>query len=122
MEQNSVFQDCDDKDKLAYHLFVEDEGHIIAYLRILPRGIKYDEISIGRVVVSKQHRGKGIAREMMLKAIRFIEDNLNESEIRISAQAYLLNFYKSMGFKQVSEIYLLDGIKHIEMLYKSHTM
>ena len=97
MEQNSVFQNCDDKDQLAYHLFVEDESHIIAYLRILPRGVKYDEISIGRVVVSKQHRGKGIARQMMLKAIKYVEEVLNESDIRFSAQAYLLHFYQSMG-------------------------
>ena len=123
VEQNCIYQDCDDKDKNAYHLFLDDEGEIIAYLRILEKGISYDEISLGRVAVSKKHRGNGIAKEMILKAIEFVEKTLTESEIKIAAQAYLLNFYKNLGFKQVSDIYLADdNIEHVKMLYKSHTM
>ena len=118
VEQDCVYDDCDNKDQKAHHLFLEDNNKIIAGLRILNKGVSYDEISIGRVVVSKEYRKKGISREMMRKAIDFIENNLNENEIRISAQAYLVNFYKSIGFKEVSKEYLEDNIPHIEMLYK----
>lgn len=118
VEQECPYLDCDDKDLNSYHLFSEENGEVVAYLRILEKGVSYDEISIGRVAVKKTYRGKGISREMMLKAIEFVENNLNESTIKIQAQAYLLNFYSSLGFKAVSEEYLEDNIPHIDMLYK----
>lgn len=118
VEQECAYLDCDDKDLNSYHLFCEENGEVAAYLRILKKGVSYDEISIGRVVVKKNYCGKGIAREMMLKAIEFIENTLKEDTIKIQAQAYLLNFYSSLGFKAVSEEYLEDNIPHIDMLYK----
>jgi len=58
---------------------------------------------------------------MMKKAIGYINNQLNETSIRIEAQAYLIDFYKSLGFKQTSEVFLEDNIPHIEMLYtKNH--
>ncbi|MCM1989465.1 GNAT family N-acetyltransferase [Oceanirhabdus seepicola] len=118
VEQECIYQDCDNKDKNAYHLFVEENSEIIAYLRILEKGISYDEISIGRVVVAKEQRKKGLARKIMMKAIDFIQEELNEYEIRISAQEYLIDFYKSLGFEEVSEVYLEDSLPHKEMLYR----
>lgn len=118
VEQQCVYQDCDGKDESAYHLYLKDNNKIIAYLRILKKGVSFDEISIGRVLVHKNYRGKGISREMMLKAINFIELNLNEKEIKIQAQSYLVNFYGSLGFREVSNEYLEDNIPHIDMLYK----
>ena len=118
VEQKCPYQDCDGKDKKSYNLYFQDGGKIIAYLRILKKGVSYDEISIGRVLVLKNYRGKGIAREMLLKAINFVELNLNEKEIKIQAQTYLVNFYRSLGFKEISKEYLEDNIPHIDMLYK----
>jgi ElaA protein len=118
VEQKCAYLDCDSKDKNSYHLFAKKNGEIIAYLRILEKGVSYDETSIGRVTVSKNYRGKGISRDMMIKAIDFIEHNLNENEIKIQAQSYLLNFYKSLGFNEISNVYLEDNIPHIDMLYK----
>lgn len=118
VEQECPYQDCDDKDEKSYHLFAEENGEIVAYSRIIEKGVSYDEISIGRVTVKKSYRGKGISREMLSKAIEFIEKDLKETEIKIQAQAYLLNFYKSFGFKEVSEEYLEDNIPHIDMVYK----
>lgn len=119
VEQECPFNDCDGNDENCYHLYLEENEEILAYLRIVEKGISYDEISIGRVVVSKDARGRGIARKLMLKGIEFIKKELNENEIRISAQAYLVDFYKSLGFEEVSEVYLEDNIPHIEMLYKT---
>ncbi len=44
-----------------------------------------------------------------------------KKKIKISAQAYLLDFYRSLGFNEVSEVYLEDNIPHIDMLYKKNT-
>lgn len=118
VEQQCAYQDCDNKDKKALHLFLRDKDEIIAYLRILEKGVSYNEISIGRVAIDKKYRGKGLAREMMLVVLKYIDENLHEREIRISAQAYLVKFYKSLGFCEVSEQYLEDNIPHVEMLFK----
>ncbi len=68
--------------------------------------------------MDKDYRGKGLARKSILQAIDFIQNNLKENSIRISAQHYLMDFYKSFGFKPVSGVYLEDNIPHIEMLYR----
>lgn len=60
VEQNCVYQDMDSRDKISYHLFLEDEEEVIAYLRILPKGVSYPEASIGRVLTKAAYRKKGI--------------------------------------------------------------
>jgi ElaA protein len=119
VEQQCIYQDCDGKDKTSYHLFSKVDNEIIFYLRILEKDVSYNEVSIGRVLVSKKYRGKNLGKQMMMAAIEFIEDSLNEKEIRISAQNYLIKFYSNLKFVKVSDVYLEDDIPHIEMLYKS---
>lgn len=118
VEQQCAYQDCDGKDEKSYHLYLQNQGEIAGYLRILPKGVSFNELSIGRVLVNKSYRGKGIAREMMLKALDFIEKELKETEVKISAQVYLIDFYRSLGFKETSKEYLEDNIPHIDMIYK----
>ena len=118
VEQDCPYQDLDDKDKNAYHLFVEDNGLVVAVLRILPEGVSFEDMAIGRLIVKKSYRGRGISKKMMNKAINFIINDLNKSKIRLSGQAYLIDFYESLGFKRVSDVYLEDGIDHYEFLYE----
>lgn len=118
VEQNCPYQDLDDKDQSSYHLFLEDNGQIIAVLRILPENIAYKEMAIGRLIVKKSYRGKGISRKMMVRAMEFITEDLGKEKIRLSGQAYLSDFYQSLGFEKVSEMYLEDGIEHFEFLYE----
>ncbi len=118
VEQQCPYQDCDGKDQFSYHLFLEDNKEIIAYCRIVEKGVSYDNMSIGRVLVIEKYRRKGVARKMLINAIRFIEENLNETTIRISGQLYLKDFYKNLDFKEVTDVYLEDNIPHIEMLYQ----
>ena len=117
VEQESAYLDCDNKDKQSYHLFSIEDGKILSYVRILDKEVSYNEMSIGRVLVQKEARKLGLARKTLQKAIFFIIDNKKEDSIRISAQSYLTNFYKSLGFKEVGNIYDNNGIPHIEMLY-----
>ena len=119
VEQTCIYQDLDLKDKKAYHLFCENNGEIAAYLRILDKGVSYPEISIGRVLTRETNRRIGLAREMMQKAISFVEEELSEMQIRISAQLYLKQFYESLGFLITSEVYLEDDIEHIDMVRRA---
>ncbi|MEF9951420.1 MAG: GNAT family N-acetyltransferase [Clostridium sp.] len=117
LEQNCTEEDCDNKDYKSYHLQIMDGDKLAAYLRIPTKGVSYDETSIGRVLVLEEYRNKGIARDMMKKAIDFIEVELGEKQIKISAQEYLVDFYSSLGFEKVSDTYLEGGIPHIKMFY-----
>ena len=121
VEQDCPYQDLDDKDKWAYHLFLEDDdgSTVIAVLRILPENIAYEDMAIGRVIVKKSHRGQGLSKVMMQKAISFIIDDLGKKRIKLSGQAYLREFYEDLGFERVSDIYLEDGIDHYEFLYEA---
>ena len=116
VEQNCVYQDLDEKDKQAIHLFYEEDNIVIAYLRILPSGVSYqDSPSIGRVVVKDNARGRGLAKKIMKEAIDYIYNNLGDSTIKISAQEYLTKFYTSLGFCINGEGYLEDDIPHFLM-------
>ena len=117
VEQNCPYPELDRKDYKAIHHFIKDNDEIVAYLRILPKGVSYDEMSIGRFIVKKDHRGRGFAKKILKNAINYIEKELNETEIRLSGQKYLEKFYNSFGFDTVSDVYLEDDIPHVEMLY-----
>ncbi|WP_113928074.1 GNAT family N-acetyltransferase [Bacillus sp. P14.5] len=116
VEQNCPYLEVDGKDPSSYHLFKEDDGEIIAYLRILPAGVSYQEVSIGRVFVKKEYRGQGLADELLSKGLEFIEKELNETTVKIQAQDYLRKFYGSFGFQPISETNLEDNIPHVDML------
>ncbi|HFU4459701.1 TPA: GNAT family N-acetyltransferase [Streptococcus suis] len=117
VEQACPYPEVDGKDSNCLHLLGTDEGELVAYLRILPAGLSYDEVSIGRVVIKPSHRGKGLGRSMMEQAIHYITNEWKESQIKIGAQAHLAMFYGSLGFEPVSEVYLEDDIPHLDMLY-----
>ena len=118
VEQNCVYQDIDQKDYYSYHLMAYDEGILVAYLRIVHPGISYDEPSIGRVLTKIGYRGRGISKNIMQSAIQKVRDVYKHSNIRISAQEYLIPFYTSLNFESVGEVYLEDDIPHIEMMHK----
>lgn len=116
VEQNCPYLEVDGKDPFSYHLFKEENGDIIAYLRVLPAGVSYQEVSIGRVFVKKEFRGQGLAEELIKKGLEFIQKELNETTVKIQAQDYLRKFYGSFGFQAISETYLEDNIPHVDML------
>ncbi|QGU94854.1 GNAT family N-acetyltransferase [Clostridium bovifaecis] len=118
VEQTCPYPECDGKDNKCFHLFAEENNEVIAYLRILPPGVSYDEAALGRVLVKEGYRRKGLAIEMINRAIKFIEEEMKLKKIKISAQQYLIDFYESFGFKVFSEGYLEDGIPHIDMIYE----
>ena len=113
MEQKIIYVDTDYKDQKCMHYFIKnDEGKIISYLRLIPKGLKYDEYSMGRVVTDANYRKKGLATHLIEEA----KNDLKGESIRISAQAYLEDYYKTLGFKTVTEPYIEEDILHIEML------
>jgi ElaA protein len=116
VEQNCVFLDMDNKDFFCDHLMGWEGEELLGYSRIVPAGISYAESSIGRIVSSPAARGRGVGRDLLQQGIETLYRIHGKKDIRIGAQYYLLKFYESFGFVQTGEIYLEDGIEHIEML------
>jgi len=115
VEQNCPYGEIDGKDPQSLHLLYKKNGEIVAYARILPPGVSYDEPSIGRVIVAKQHRKTGLAHELLAQAVKVARANYHQP-IKIGAQAHLEKYYARAGFVKTSAVYLEDGIPHIEML------
>ena len=116
VEQNCVYQDCDDKDQQSHHFMGWQQNKLVAYTRLIPAGVVYDEVSIGRVVTSPSARGTKLGKELMQRSIDKIRELYGKNAIKIGAQLYLKRFYESLGFIQCSDTYLEDGIEHIKMM------
>lgn len=116
VEQNCAYQDEDNKDFYAFHVMGWLDGDLVAYARLLPPGISFTHAAIGRVVTSASVRGSGVGKELMTEAISILYSLWGKIPIQIGAQVYIQEFYKSLGFQQISPVYLEDGIDHIEML------
>ena len=113
VEQDCVYQDIDGKDVNSIHIIGKKQEEIIAYSRIM--NLNNEFCSIGRVLVKKELRKKGIGLKLMKKSIEKAKKLYNKKKIKISAQEYLKNFYTDIGFKHTGKSYLEDGIPHIEM-------
>lgn len=117
LEQDCLYADCDNKDQVAEHLFLESNGSCLAYARLIPPGISYTGCSsIGRVLVHKQHRSAGYGKELLDRAIARLCAAYPGIPIRISAQQYLKKFYTEFDFVVESDVYLEDNIPHLEMV------
>ena len=131
VEQNCVYQDMDGDDQKSYHLWLTlagkgesrevgnvSDGQIVALARVCPAGTHMSEISIGRVITTL--RGKGYGKQMMRHAIDAAVKQFGATRIDIEAQEYAKEFYESVGFKQSSKSFMLDGIPHIKMTWKAN--
>ena len=116
VEQACIYQDADDKDLHSWHLMGWKDGRLVAYTRIVPPGVAYEYVSIGRVVTSPLIRKLGMGRELMERSIALTNQIFGKGTIKIGAQLYLKRFYESLGFIQTSDVYLEDGIEHVEMV------
>lgn len=121
LEQNCLYQDIDGLDVAAFHLMgYNPENELVAYCRLLPPGKPYDgHYSIGRVLTTKNGRGKGFGEQLMAEAMRLLKEEDPEIPVKIGAQFYLKKFYEGFGFKQIGDVYDEDGIDHIHMICPS---
>ena len=116
LEQHCIYQDVDGKDQKAFHLMGYKNDMLVAYTRMFKPGDYFKEASIGRVLVKKSFRQHRYGYDIMNASVAFIRNDLKQSTIKISAQAYLKTFYNNVGFNEVGETYLEDDIPHIAMI------
>ncbi len=113
VEQKCPYQEVDDADRAAYHVWLKDENGIEAYARVLPQGAAFPTASIGRVIAVKRRCGLG--SKIVEAAVNVARIYLNAGKITIEAQVYARSLYEKHGFRQTSEEFLEDGIPHIQM-------
>ncbi len=116
VEQQCPYQEIDDADRAAYHIFFKDEEGIQAYLRLLPQHTVFDQVSLGRVIAVKRRCGLG--PRIVEEGIKAAKEILDAETIKIEAQVYARGLYEKLGFVATSEVFLEDGIPHIEMVWK----
>ena len=112
VEQNAAYQEVDEADKDAKHVFFKEQDDIVAYTRIINNE---DAVAFGRVLVNESYRGQNLGRKIVTATLDEINANYDTKHVRISAQARLQKFYESFGFECVSESYLEDGIPHVSL-------
>ncbi len=118
VEQECAYQDLDDKDKEAIHILAFKQNKLIAYARIFPPGVYFEQASIGRVLVIKEERGNAYGHLLMQYCIDWIKNHWNIKTICIAAQLYLQAFYEQHGFEVEGTSFMEDGIPHIHMIRK----
>ena len=115
IEQNCIYQDLDDIDKISYHLFIKGNNDMIkAYLRIFEKD--KDTAQIGRVVTEEKERKKGYATKLMEKGIQLIKNEMKKNKVYLEGQVYCKDLYLKLGFEIISDEFLEDGIPHYKMI------
>lgn len=113
VEQTCPYQEVDDFDRMAYHIWLQDESGIQAYARVLPQGIAFEDAGIGRVIAVKRRAGLGT--QIVQAAIDTAASKLGAERVTLEAQVYARGLYDKLGFVQTSEEFLEDNIPHIQM-------
>ena len=114
VEQNCAYQDLDDADYGAIHVFYTDEDGIQAYLRILDKGVMSEDVRIGRVISKK--RRCGIGTKLIKEAIKVAVDKFDADKVFVEAQVYVKEMYAKLGFVQISDEFLDVGVPHVKMI------
>ena len=116
LEQNCIYKDVDGLDQTSLHLSGRINDELALYLRLVPPGSKFEEPSMGRIVVKQEYRGNRLGQKLVKRGLATTQNRYPKQTIRIEAQLYLESFYKRLGFETVSGEYDLDGIPHIQMI------
>lgn len=118
VEQNCAYLDADGKDIKGWHVVgYDDDGKLMGYARLLPRGVSYDNfVSMGRIVTAPAIRQTGAGKALMKAALDLMDELFPGENIKISAQSHLRGFYESYGFVVSGDEYLEDDIPHFPMV------
>lgn len=110
VEQQCSYADLDGRDLEpdTRHLILLEDERVIGTLRILDDDSQW---RIGRVVLARSARGKGLADVMLIAALQATTDR----DVVLDAQSPLASWYAEHGFEVVGEEFVEDGIPHLPM-------
>ena len=114
MSRNCRYAELDNCDQRAVHVWLEDERGLAACLRVMDRGVRHEEVSIGRVLSLRRHCGLG--RRILSEGIRVAREHFGARKIYLEAQTAVRALYEEQGFVAISGEFLEDGIAHVRMM------
>ncbi|MEZ8150650.1 GNAT family N-acetyltransferase [Vibrio splendidus] len=131
VDMNTPYSDLDGKDNHpeTYHIMGYENGHLVAYSRIMAQKLGYpvdvlplldsdaDDVCIGRVIVAKECRGKQIGNQLMQVSFDTTRKIYPDCSIFISAQTHLKDYYGKFGFDVVTDRYLEDRCSMLGLRY-----
>ena len=120
VEQSCAYRELDDLDQDAIHVWLEEDGKILSYLRVLDRGVESEYPALGRVISAV--RGEGLGAKIMQEGIKIAREVYNAEKIYLEAQTYATRFYEKQGFHVISDEFILDGIPHYKMLWEQEKL
>ncbi len=111
VEQHCPYPELDgrDPDPSTEHLWVDDGGGPLCYLRVLrePDGSR----RVGRVCTRQRARGKGLAALLLAEVLR----RHGGVPLVLDAQATVTGLYAARGFVPSGPPFVEDGIAHLPM-------
>jgi ElaA protein len=111
VEQDCVYLDLDGRDEehTARQLWITEGDEVIATLRLLedPDGT----LRIGRVATTPRARGRGLAADLMTRALELA----GTAAMALEAQSHVSGWYARFGFEVSGADYIEDGIPHTPM-------
>tara|TARA_S200000501_G_C20741762_1_gene707639 strand:- start:712 stop:1152 length:441 start_codon:yes stop_codon:yes gene_type:complete len=114
VEQKCFYLDCDDLDQKAIHFLGYINNSLVCYMRVLNN--KMDSWILGRILVSKKNRNLGLGIKLIKKVLNLLDQKKPNYYFQMSAQTYLIDFYKKLGFQIDGDEYLDADIPHIKMI------
>jgi ElaA protein len=110
VEQECPYPDLDGRDLEpgTRHVLMRDGDVLVGYARVLDDGEVW---RIGRVVLDRAGRGRGLAGSLMTTALAACPGR----DVVLDAQSPLADWYASLGFEVTGAEFLDDGIPHLPM-------
>ncbi len=113
VEQGMNCQDMDGEDYTCRHLFLEQNGSILAYMRAIFADKQKGIIKLGRVLTV--NHGIGLGRKLFEESLPYLKNEMECRKIYIHSQKQAVGFYEKLGFKPVSDEFLEENVIHIAM-------
>jgi len=111
-EQARSYQDPDDADFDARHIFAYDQGKLVAYARIYEHdGV----VSFGRITTDSSYRGTGLGKKLMNHVMAILKVHYHDATIEIDAQTHVQKFYEKFGLTTAGDPYIDLGAEVIKM-------
>lgn len=111
LEHQCLYSDIDFIDEKSLHIYYQEKGKIIAYLRMFEKDT--NTCQLGRII--SLNRRQGFGTSLINETLQLLKQEKKYEKVYVEAQKYAIEFYEKLGFYVISDVFLEDGIEHVKM-------
>lgn len=111
LEQQCLYPDIVFIDEKSLHIYYQEKGKIIAYLRMFEKDT--NTCQLGRII--SLNRRQGFGTSLINETLQLLKQEKKYEKVYVEAQKYAIEFYEKLGFYVISDVFLEDGIEHVKM-------